>query len=238
MMRRAQRLLVLTAVLTAFAGSSLAAQGGMHLGDVPATTDLTPSQRTFAQAYLTAVTGPDIERYKVLLHPATRACMNKDNADFFETIFKRRVGHVAVSPRLSVEKVPEKFEMLDAMNARGWIYPARPTHVFHIQVASRGTNQSEIMAFGALDNGVWYEVLPCPSAKALGDMRVTQQKNEAEAAKARQLAASMKDPLRAEVLALLKADKPVSAAKRYAEAAHVDLTVASRVVDALKQEKR
>jgi hypothetical protein len=69
-------------------------------------------------------------------------------------------------------------------------------------------------------------------------MRVTQQKNEAEAAKARQLAASMKDPLRAEILALLKQDKPVSAAKRYAEAMHVDLTLASRVVDALELEKR
>ncbi len=66
-------------------------------------------------------------------------------------------------------------------------------------------------------------------------MRATQAKNEAEEAKARQLAASMKDPLRAELLALLKADRPVSAAKRYAEATHVDLMLASRVVDALAE---
>jgi hypothetical protein len=234
-MRRTKRWLVLTTLLTAFSASPLAAQ--IHFGDVPATTDLTPSQRTFAQAYLSAVTGPDIERYKVLLHPATRACMNADNADFFATIFKRRVGHIAVSPRLSVEKLPEKFEMLDAMNANGWIYPVRPTHVFHIEVASKGTNLSEISAFGVLDKGAWYEVLPCPTAKVLADMRVRQQKNDAEAAKARQLAASMKDPLRAEILALLKQDKPVSAAKRYAEVMHVDLTTATGVVDALTPPK-
>jgi hypothetical protein len=231
-MRRTQFSLLL-ATLFAAVTPPLRAQINMHLGDSSATTDMTPSQRTFAQAYLTAATGPDIERYKVLLHPGTRACMNKDNADFFAVIFKRRVGHVAVSPRLSVEKIPEKFEMFDAMSAHGWIYPVRPTHIFHIEVASKGAKLSEIMAFGALDKGAWYEVLPCPSAKALGEMRVTQQKNDAEKAKAHQLAASMKDPLRAELLALLKADRPVSAAKRYAEATHVDLTLASRVVDAM-----
>jgi len=236
-MRRVQLSLVLAVLLVASEAPPLRAQITLHMGDSSATTDMTPAQRAFAQAYLTAATGSDIERYTVLLHPGTRACMNKDNADFFDVIFKRRVGHVAISPRLSVEKIPAKYEMFDAMSARGWIYPVRPTHIFHIEVASKGTKLSEIMAFGALDKGAWYEVLPCPSAKALEGMRVTQQKNEAEEAKARQLAASMKDPLRAELLALLKADRPVSAAKRYAEATHVDLTLASRVVDALALEK-
>lgn len=234
-MRRAQLSLVLAVLLVASASSPLRAQISTRLGDSAATTNLTPSQRTFGQAYLTAVTGSDIERYKLLLHPATRACMNADNADFFALIFKRRVGHVAVSPRVSVEKIPEKYEMFDAMSAHGWIYPVRPTHIFHIEVASRGTHLSEIMAFGALDKGAWYEVLPCPSAKALGDMRVSQQKDAAETAKAHELAASMRDPLRAEMLAFLKADQPVSAAKRYAEVTHVDLTLASRVVDALSE---
>jgi hypothetical protein len=237
MMRRAKISFVLTTIYFAFAASSLAAQGDMHFGDVPATTDLTPSQRTFAEAYLAALTGSDIERYKRLLHPATRACMNKDNADYFDMIFKRRVGKVATSPRLSVEKLPEKFEMFDAMSARGWIYTVRPTHAFYIELATRGASLSSIPVFGALDKGAWYEVLPCPSAMAMGDLRLTQQKNDPETAKVRELAASMRDPLRAEVLALLKADKPVRAARRYAEAMHVDLTLAARVVDALDLEK-
>lgn len=238
MMRRAKSSFVLTTILTALAASSLGAQGNMHFGDTPATTDLTPAQRTFAEAYLAAVTGSDIERYKRLLHPATRACMNKDNADYFDQIFKRRVGKVAASPRLSVEKLPENFDMFDAMNARGWIYAVRPTHAFYIELATRGVSQSSIPVFGALDKGAWYEVLPCPSAQALGDLRLEEQKNDPETAKVRELAASMRDPLRAEVLALLKAEKPVRAAKRYAEAMHVDLTLAARVVEALDLEKR
>lgn len=237
-MQSTLRSFILASFLIASVASSLSAQTGMKFGDAWPTTDLTPSQRTFAEAYVTAVTGSDIERYKRLLHPATRACMNKGNADFFKTIFDRRTGQVATNPRLSVETLPEKFDMIDAMNARGWIYSVRPTHAFHIDLVSTGPKQSMIVVLGAFDKGAWYEVLPCPSPKALDDMRQAMQRNAAEMTKARELATSMRDPLRAELLALLKQDKPVSAAKRYAEAAHVDLTLASRVVDALEQEKR
>jgi hypothetical protein len=226
----------LSAIVTAFAASSLHAQ--TRFGDVPATTNLTPSQRTFAQAYLTAATGSDIERYKRLLYPGTRACMTQENAAFFDAILKRRVGHVALSPRLSVETLPAKFDMFDAMTRNGFIYPVRPTHAFHIEISTKGTHLSEIAAFGVLDKGAWYEVLPCPTAKALEGIRVVAARNEAEAANARQLASTMKDPLRAELLALLKESRPVSAANRYAQAMHVDLTLATRVVDALTEEKQ
>jgi hypothetical protein len=237
-MRSTVKSLTLTSILAASAALPLNAQIGMHFGDAPATTVLTTSQRTFAESYLAAVTGSDIERYKLLLHPATRACMNKDNADYFKTIFDRRVGKTAVKPVLSVEKLPEKFEMFDAMSARGWKYDVRPTHAFHIDLVSTGNNQSALVAFSALDAGVWYEVLPCPNGKALIDMRQAKLRDEAQWARARSLAASLRNPLRAEVLEFLKQERPVSAAKRYSEGAHVDLTLASRVIDVLEKEKR
>ena len=238
-MRSTRNSLTFASILIASAALPLNAQIGMQFGDTPATTVLTTSQRTFAESYLAAVTGSDIERYKVLLHPATRACMNKDNADYFKTIFDRRVGKTATKPVLSVEKLPEKFELFDAMSARGWKYEVRPTHAFHIDLVSTGNKQSALVAFSALDAGVWYEVLPCPNGKALIDMREAKLRDEAEWARARTLAAHLRNPLRAEVLAFLKQDRPVSAAKRYAEGAHVDLTLASRMIDVLeKSEKR
>jgi hypothetical protein len=168
-MRRVQHSLVLVTLFSVLAASSLSAQ--MRIGDAPTRTDLSPSERTFAEAYLTAVTGSDIERYKLLLHPKTRACMSKENAAFFEPILKRRVGRVPVNPRLSIETLPAKFAMFDYMSARGYVYPVRPTQLFHIEVVSTGSNQSEIGAFAALENGSWYEVLPCPSAKAIADLK-------------------------------------------------------------------
>ena len=230
----AKSFLLTTFVLTAFA-LPLAAQTGMQFGDAPATTVLTTAQRNFAEAYLAAVTGPNIEHYKRLLHPTTRACMNRGTVDYFNVIFKRRTGQVASNPRLSVEKLPEKFEMVTAMEKHGWHYSVRPTHAFHIDLVSTGFKQSMIVAFAALDNGVWYEVLPCPSKQALAEMRAAQARDDAEWAKARELAASIQNPLRAELLTLLQHDRPVSAAKRYSEAAHVDLTLATRVVDVLEK---
>jgi hypothetical protein len=237
-MHRTRRSFVLTTILAASTASSLNAQTGMQFGDAPPTTVLTAAQRTFAESYLAAVTGMDIERYKRLLHPSTRACMNKDNADYFKMIFDRRVGKDAVNPRLTVEKLPEKFEMIDAMNAHGWSYAVRPTHAFHIDLVSTGPKQSMIVAFAALDDATWYEVLPCPSGVALDQMRQARAKDAAEKIKAGKLAKSLRDPLRAELLAFLKQDRPVSAAKRYADANHVDLTAASRVIDALEQRNR
>lgn len=237
-MHNTGRSLALISMLVASAASPLSAQTEMQFGDAPPTTVLTAAQRTFAESYLAAVTGMDIERYKRLLHPSTRACMNSGNADYFKMIFDRRVGKDAVNPRLTVERLPEKFEMIDAMNAHGWSYAVRPTHAFHIDLVSTGPKQSMIVAFAALDNATWYEVLPCPSGKALDQMRQAQARDAAEKVKARQLATSLRDPLRAELLAFLKQDRPVSAAKRYADATHVDLTMASRVIDVLEQGNR
>ena len=235
-MQATQKAHFLASILIASAALPLNAQIGMQFGNTAPTTVLTTSQRRFAESYLAAVTGSDIERYKQLLHPATRACMNKDNADYFQTIFDRRVGKDSAHPILSVEKLPEKFEMFDAMNARGWKYDVRPTHAFHIDLVSTGPKQSAIAAFSALDAGIWYEVLPCPNGKALLDMRQAKLRDDAEWMRARQLAKSLHGPLRKEVLAFLEQDRPVSAAKRYSEARHVDLTLASRVIDVLEKE--
>jgi hypothetical protein len=237
-MHRPSRSFFLATIVTALIASSLEAQTGMQFGDAAPTTVLTTSQRTFAESYLAAITGMDIERYKRLLHPSTRACMNSENADYFKLIFDRRVGKDAVNPRLTVEKLPEKFEMIEALNAHGWTYAVRPTHAFHIDLVSTGPKQSMIVAFAALDNASWYEVLPCPSGKALEQMRQAQARDAAEKVKARQLATALRDPLRGELLAFLKQDRPVSAAKRYADATHVDLSLASRVIDALEQGNR
>jgi hypothetical protein len=237
-MRRTKSSLVLALTLVASLASVLSAQSRTRFGDTWPTTDLTPAQSTFAKAYLAAITGTDIERYKKLLHPATRVCINNETAAFFQTVFDRRVGRSAPNAKLSVETLPAKFAMFDAFATQGMVYPVRPTHAFYIDLVSTLKKDESIIAFSALDHGVWYEVLPCPNAKALDDMKKGQAKNAVEMAKARELAVSMQNPLRAEILALVKEDRRITAAKRYSDATHVDLSLAMRVVDALDEKKQ
>jgi hypothetical protein len=170
-MRSITRSLVLTSILGALTASPLAAQTYVRFGTTAPTTVLTTAQRIFAEAYVDAVTGMDIERYKYLLHPRTLACMNSDNADYFRLIFDHRIGKDANHPRLSVEKLPEKVRVIDAMNARGWNYPVTPTHAFHINLVSTSPTRSTMVVFAILDDGVWYEILPCPTGSALNEMR-------------------------------------------------------------------
>jgi hypothetical protein len=172
-MRRITRSLALSSILVATTALPLVAQIDVRFGDVPPTTVLTATQREFAESYLAAVTGMDTERYEMMLHPTTLACMNSGNADYFKMIFERRTGKDAVNPRLSVEKLPTKFGVIDAMNAQGWNYTVRPTHAFHIDLVSTGATQSLIIAFAVLDGRTWYEVLPCPSRKLLDEMKRT-----------------------------------------------------------------
>ena len=96
--------------------------------------------------------------------------------------------------------------------------------------------QSALIIYSVRENGIWYEVLPCPSSKSLEMMRESQRRDAAETIQARALADSLQEPLRTELMALLQEEGPVSATKRYAEATQVELTMARRVVRALEKD--
>lgn len=197
--------------------------------------DITPAQRTFGQTYLSAITGPDIERYVRLLHPRTRACITPANAEFFNTIFERRVRRYTKNPHVSVRKLKDSG-MIAAARNNGLNYPERPTHAFSVEMISSGPTQYSVTVFAVKENGIWYEVLPCPTGKSLEMLREAKLRNAADSIRAGQLADSLQDPLRAEMLTLLQEAGTVSAAKRYMEAVEVDLAMARRVVKILEKD--
>lgn len=225
----------LFAIAAAAAATRVEAQELVRAGEASPTLQMTPAQQTFANAYVSAITGTDIERYIRLIHPRTRACINAENADFFNKIFERRVRRVAKNPRFSVEKVRDASRFSPARN-NGLNYPSRPSHIIHINLISSASKQYAISALVVRENGLWYEVLPCPSAKSLVMMREAQRKDAEENLKARAMADSLQEPLRTELVNLLQAEGPVSATNRYAEATQVDITLARRVVKALEKD--
>ncbi len=196
------------------------------------TLTITPAQRTFGQDYVAAVRSPDIERYKKLLHPRTRACVNNDNADFFKSIFERRVDRIVKNPSFSIEKVRDP-KMFSAARSNGLNYPARPSHVLHIVLNQGG---GKVSAYIVREAGLWYEVLPCPSSKSLDMMRSARRQSAADSIAARAMADSLQEPLRSELMALLTDSGSVTATRRYAEVTQVDLSMARRVVKALERD--
>jgi hypothetical protein len=209
----------------------------MQFGDTPPTEKLTMSQRTFATAYVRAVTGRDLRQYRRLIHPASLACWRPDNEEIFQDVFSRHQGLVVRDPRITVESLPPTLKLFDFMAKQGLDYPVRPTHAFYVDL-STATDGRLLAAFSVLLDRSWYEVLPCPTAEAVVRYREKKAKDTADETKARELAASVRDPLRAELLALLKEGKSVSAMKKYAEVTGVDLAMARRVVKAMESPPR
>ena len=49
--------------------------------------DISAAQRMLVERYVAAITAQDATALKALFHPATRACVNSANEDFFEFLF-------------------------------------------------------------------------------------------------------------------------------------------------------
>lgn len=49
--------------------------------------DISAAQRALVERYVAAITAQDATALKALFHPATRACVNSANEDFFEFLF-------------------------------------------------------------------------------------------------------------------------------------------------------
>ena len=222
---------ILSLIVIAASALPLGAQNRVRASDARPLT-ITPAQRTFGQDYVAAVRSPDIERYKKLLHPRTRSCINSENAEFFKSIFERRVDRIVKNPSFSVEKVRDP-KMFSAARSNGLNYPARPSHVLHIVLNEGG---GKVSAYIVREAGLWYEVLPCPSSKSLDMMRASRRQSVADSITARAMADSLQEPLRSELMGLLTDSGSVTATRRYAEVTQVDLSLARRVVKVLERE--
>jgi hypothetical protein len=111
----------------------------------------------------------------------------------------------------------------------------KPTHLIQVSLRRDEFKSRTLLVQVAEDNGAWFEVIPCPVPDVLETMRAGAAVDRAEAAKADSLLASMSGPLRAELAALLKQGKKVSAISRCREISGVDLSVARRVIELLEE---
>lgn len=204
------------------------------VGEVWPTGNLTPAQSAFVASYLAAVAGHDVERYKLLVHPASLACMRKANEDYFAPALARRQGRTTLAQGVTVESLPPSLGLNEAAAGIGIRYPVVPTHAYHIDLAATSSSPEGLVTFAVAEGDSWYEVLPCPGAKLVGELRAARARAAADSATARKLATSLTDPVRTELMTMLQEGRAASATARYAEISGVELGLAQRVILALK----
>jgi len=191
-------------------------------------TPRTESLAGFVERYAKALQGRDVEPYKRLVHPRCRACINKDQDDYYELLFRGK-------QYLTARAAEPTFKILPESALTGMSYPLKPTHLIQVNLRLDEFNSKTLLVQVALDNDLWFEVISCPTPEVLRAMRAAAINERAEIVRAEALLSSLRDPLLGELTALLRQGKKVSAIMRYREISGEDLSVAKRVIELLEK---
>jgi hypothetical protein len=161
-----------------------------------------------------AVKSHDVERLRRLVHPTSLACITDQNRDFFDDAFARDLRrkvprrHTVVSVRALDKHSPSPIP--PAMGA----YPVSPTHQIQIDGDTGPNSSLTVIRDLALSHGVWFEILPCPTAEGLEAFRSAKRATEEHVPRAKILVAQLGEPFLPELKALLGQGRRVEAIRR------------------------
>lgn len=199
------------------------------------------SPEDVARRYVEARKAKNPEAQLALYHPAVQACLAA-NPWYREMIRANAVRSASSGAtfadgfRSNVTPVTGKtpvYLMPDSLFA----YPVEASHQLEIQSREGPTTATAAFFFIAKSGTAWYTLIPCPKPGAQEWAKRQSEAGARQQARADSLVNTLKDPLRAELLDLLKQGKKVSAVFRYMEVTHADNTTAVMVVEALQKRK-
>ena len=210
-------------VLTFAVGAGLRAQGPPVPADVKA----------FAAQYVAAYNGNDLARLEAFYLPQSRACITpKNKALYDELALLNRRDHVPPDYLLSISPVNERNLRALAANIHFLVKPERE---LHIDYQYPNTNDGgQVVLWLVRQNGRWMSDFPCMTEHGLQDFR----DNAAARAHYKTIAAAIKDPLRSELIEMLRAHKSGEASTRYQQATGGDMKNAMLVMNALQDRVR
>jgi hypothetical protein len=196
------------------------------------------ARQQFAQNYIAAIQSRDPNRLKVLLHPQVLAC--KNFAEFFEATKETAMEEqpapgyrVTFSPLTGDSKVPllppDKFT-----------YPVQPGYQLRIDWnrSADGSSIASIIQPLAEKDGTWFLVYPCPNDEGMKFTHERFIEGQEQMERARTLVSQLQDPLKTELLVLLKQGQKIEAVKKYQSATGADLSTAVQVINALETTSR
>lgn len=217
----------------------LLATGAIAAGNARA-GDIDAAQRALVERYVAAVSARDSDNLKKLTHPASLACVNDTNRDYFDFVLTQDLRYAR---DFGGGYTLTSFAPIDAqtatMSEMGGLVknPVPPTHQFQIDTPFDANNRSvTVMRTVAQTDGTWFIVTGCPTAEGLAFFRQRMAAGAQQQARARALADELHDPLLSEIRVLLAQHNRIEAIKRYGAASSVDITTATQVIDTLENQ--
>lgn len=192
-----------------------------------------PDIKAFAAQYVAAFNSKDQTRLLSLNLPQSRACITPQNKDVYNSaLFMQMRDIVPANYMLSLMPVNESN--LKALAAEEY-FPVKPERELHIDYQYPNTNDGgQLIIWLVRPNGRWIGDFPCMTAQGIKHYR----DNAAAREHYKTLAAAIKDPLRSQLLAMLRKHETGEAEERYQKSTGSDIRTSMLVINALQDQLR
>jgi hypothetical protein len=191
-------------------------------------TDAPPDVQAFAAQYVAAFNAKDHVRLESLYLPESRACITPANRDVYDAMLTLQMRD-SVPPKYTVSFLAVNEGNLKAISTMA-TFPVKPERELHIDYQYPNTNDG-----GGIDvwlvrrDGRWMADFPCMTAQTIQNVRDSRKAREHYKA----IAAAIKEPLRSQLLTMLRAHQTGEASERYQKAMGGDMHTAMLVINAL-----
>ena len=191
--------------------------------------------KNFVTQFVAATNSMDIARQRSFLYPKSLACITSENKDYYDAMAKHTRDPIPPNYKFSLMAVNEGN--LKALESMGEIWTVKPAQELHIDY-QQGDDVGGYVVYLIRENGRWFYDYPCATDAAIKEYRDNAAANEAALVHYKALASEIKEPLRSELLDLLRAHKTGTATDRYHQATGEDYKTSMYVMNALKAETR
>lgn len=186
----------------------------------------------FVKSYVASINSRDVAANRSLWQTKSLACVNSDSSQFYDRAFKVSSRHGIPTDYKFTAKTIGPDEKL---GFEGYaIFPVRPTQEVQIDYTRGQENSGTVILWLVQESKGWAEVFPCATSETLQNFKAQLAEIRANEEKTKALVDAIQDPLRSELIALLKQGKSSTAATHYAEAAKQDRTTVMFVIDEME----
>jgi len=194
-------------------------------------TAATADVKAFAAQYVAAYNSKDKAKLESLNAPESLACITPANRDVYDSLLTMQMRD-PIPPRYLLTISPVNENNLNALASLGH-FLVKPERELHIDYQYPGTNDGgQLVLWLVRQNGRWMADFPCMSDEAIKQFR----DNAAAREHYKAMAAEIKEPLRSELVAMLRQHKSGEASTRYQQATGSDMKTAMLVINTLQDQ--
>jgi len=187
---------------------------------------LSAAQKEFADSLVAALNSKDAARLKALIAPEALTCFDQSRQPYLDGWLRRQFRFpIGKDYQVTVAKLPPDF----SAKATRVKFPVAPTDALIISYDGAGAPRTYRRLIAQQDNH-WRLILGCPTDATIEKFNKSEQIKAKAIERADKLMPQVKEPLAAQVRALVAKGDRMGASKLCAEELHTDLLTAREVV--------